>query len=159
MKKIMIRCGFSFMISSFVSMIVNMLIELIVQVITKDTTFSPLSPEFRALFATESMAVYANSLLYGLIGAAFAGCAMLYEMERIGYILQNVLFFVLTSCVWLPVVMFVWQLWRYPFALLYTFLGFAVTYMIMTIVGYKSKKQEIADINQLLERREHEYGA
>lgn len=159
MKKIMIRCGFSFMISAFISMMVNMLIELIVQLITKDTTFNPMSPEFRSMFATESMAVYANALLYGLIGATFAGCTVIYEIERVGYILQNLLYYICTACVWVPIVMFMWQLWRYPSALIGTFAGFAVTYLIMTIIGYKNKKQEIADINQLLQRRTNENGA
>lgn len=159
MKKIIKRCGFSFMISAFVSMIVNMSIELTVQLLTKNMTFSPLSPEFRAMFATESMAVYANALLYGLIGMTFAGCAAIYEIERIGYILQNLLYYLCTACVWLPIVMLMWQLWRYPKALRSTFAGFAVTYLIMTFVGYKSKKQEIADINQLLQRRANENGA
>ena len=159
MKKIIKRCGFSFMISAFISMIVNMSIELMVQLLTKNMTFSPLSPEFRAMFVTESMAVYANALLYGLIGMTFAGCAAIYEIERIGYILQNLLYYLCTACVWLPIVMLMWQLWRYPNALLSTFAGFAVTYLIMTFVGYKSKKQEIADINQLLQRRANENGA
>lgn len=153
MKKIMVRCTVSFMISTSISMIINMLIELVVWLITKDHTFNSLSPEFRAVFATESMAVYANALLYGLIGATFAGCSAIYEMERIGYILQNLLFYICTACVWVPVVMFMWQLWRYPSALISTFAGFAVTYFIMTIIGYRIKKKEIADINHLLQRR------
>lgn len=156
MKKIIVRCGFSFMISAFVSMIVNMMIELCVQLITKDTTFNPLSPEFRAMFATDSMAVYVNALLYGLIGATFSGCAVIYEMERVCYILQNLLYFIFTACVWIPTVIFMWQLWRYPSALIGTLIGFAVTYFIMTIIGYKSKKREIADINKLLQRRINE---
>ena len=153
MKKIMVRCGFSFMISAFISMVVNMLIELIGQLITKDATFNPLSQEFRAVFATESMAVYVNALIYGLIGATFAGFSVIYEMERVGYILQNLLYYICTACVWVPIVMLMWQLWRYPSALISTFAGFVITYFIMTIVGYRIKKQEIADINQLLQRR------
>lgn len=158
MKKIMVRYGFSFMISAFISMVVNMLIELIGQLITKDITFNPLSPEFRAVFATESMAVYVNALLYGLIGATFAGFSIIYEMERIGYILQNLLYYICTACVWVPIVMFMWQLWRYPAALIATFAGFALTYFIMTIIGYRIKKKEIEDINQLLQRRTDVYG-
>lgn len=149
----MIRCGFSFMVSACVSLVVNMLIELIVQWITKDTTFNPLSPEFRAMFSTDSMAVYVNTLLYGLIGATFAGFSTIYEIERLGYLLQNLVFYICTACVWVPIVMFMWQLWRHSSALTSTLVAFAGTYFIMTIVGYKIKKQEIADINQLLQRR------
>ena len=153
MKKIMMRCGFSFMISAFISMVINMLIELIVQLITKDITFSALSPEFRSVFATERMAVYVNALLYGLIGATFSGCTVIYELERVGYILQNLLYYICTACVWVPIVMFMWQLWRYPSAFISTFAGFVATYFVMTIVGYRIKKQEIEDINLLLQRR------
>lgn len=159
MKKIIIRCSISFMISAFCSMVINMLIELIVQLITGDLSFSPLSPEFRAVFATESMAVYVNALLYGLIGATFSGFCVIYEQERIGYILQNLLYYMGTACVWVPIVMFMWQLWRYPFALITTFVGFLMTYLIMTMVGYRIKKKEIADINQMLQRRNKENGA
>ncbi len=156
MKKIIIRCGFSFIISAFSGMVVNMLIELMIQMITKDSGLNPLSPEFRGLFETERMAVYVNTLLYGLIGATFAGFTVIYEMERIGYIIQNLIYYIGTACVWVPVVMFMWQLWRYPFALVSTFVGFVLTYIIMTIVGYKIKQQEIDDINRLIQRRKYE---
>ena len=57
------RCGISFSISAFCGLIVNMLIEIIVKAVTGSEDFSPLSAEFRALFPSESIAIYVNILL------------------------------------------------------------------------------------------------
>lgn len=154
MKELLKRCCISFLVSAFCGLFVNMLIELIVGKITGNMQFSPLSPEFRAMFATESMAVYVNILLYGVIGLAFSGMTFIYEIHRIGYIFQNILYYIGTGIVWVPIVVIMWQLYRYPQALIGTLIGFLVTYVVMTILGYRITKQEIETINLALERKE-----
>lgn len=152
MKEMLKRCSISFLISAFCGLIVNMLIEMIVRKITGNMKFSPLSPEFRALFSTESMAVYVNILLYGVIGLTFSGMTFIYEINKLGYIFQNILYYIGTGIVWVPIVTLMWQLYRYPKALVSTLIGFLATYVIMTVLGYRITKQEIETINLALER-------
>lgn len=147
------RCGISFSISAFCGLIVNMLIEIIVKAVTGSEDFSPLSAEFRALFPSESIAIYVNILLYGVIGAAFSGFTFIYEIEKLGYIVQNILYYIATAFVWVPIVILMWQVQRYPQAVILTFGGFLITDIIMTIVGYKMKKQEVDIINLVLEKQ------
>ena len=154
MKEIIKRIGLSFLISVFCGLFVNMLIEIIVRIVTGYEVFSPLSPEFRALFPAESIAVYVNILLYGVIGATFSGFTFLYELEKIGYILQNILYYILTGMVWVPIVCLLWQLYKYPMALCCTIVGFAITDVIMTIVGYRIQKKEVEAINLCLQGKE-----
>lgn len=150
MKQIAKRCGFSFLISGMCGLMINMLIEVIGESITGNGAFTPLSPEFVEMFSSESIAVYVNILLYGVIGLAFSFMTFVYEVNTIGYIFQNIIYYLVTGIVWVPIVTVMWQLWRYPQALVATLAGFLVTYVIMTIVGYKIKKREVEQINQVL---------
>lgn len=140
------------MVSCICGLLVNMLIEIIGKSITGSETFCPLSPEFQAMFSSESIAVYVNILLYGVIGITFSSMTFIYEIGTLGYIFQNVIYYIATGIVWVPIVTFMWQLWRYPQALTSTLAGFAVTYVIMTVLGYKIKKQEIKKINLVLKK-------
>lgn len=145
------RCATSFAISSFCGTVVNLVIEIIGRKITGMTDFTPFTKEYLELFSSQSLAVEVNILLYGLIGATFAAMAFIYEIDRIGFIFQNLIYFILTGVVWVPVVMLVWQLGRYPKALIGTIIGFAITYLIMSIVGYRTTKKEVEAINSFLE--------
>lgn len=144
------RISFSFAISSCCGLIVYMLMELIGSVLLGLEGFSGMTPEYLALFPTETLALGVAVLLHGVIGATFAAATFIYEKIEIGFILQNVIYFLLTGIVWIPVICFVWQLYRYPQALLNTIGGFILTYAVMSIVGYHITKKEVAEINARL---------
>ncbi|MCI9618124.1 MAG: DUF3021 family protein [Eubacterium sp.] len=153
MKDILYKCIFSFAISAVCGNITNFLIEFVVRAVTGSKDFLPLSPEFVALFPSESIAVEVNILLYGIIGIAFAAAATIYEKDRLGFIVQNILYCIVTSIVWVPIVILVWQLHKYPQALIGTLCGFFVTYIIMSIVGYRITKKNIEEINLCLAKQ------
>ncbi len=150
MKLLMKRCGQSFGISAICGLLVNLLIEIGVRFATGDEGFVPLAPEFVAFFPSKTIAMEVNILLYGVIGAVFAAAAYVYEQERLGYIWQNFIYFLVTSVVWIPIVILVWQLQRYPQALISTLAGFAGTYVIMSYVGYRITKKDVDRINRAL---------
>lgn len=147
------RCTFSFMMSAMCGLIINMLIEIIVRMVTGMDDFIPISPEYLAMFPSESIAIEVHVLLYGVIGAAFSGMMFVFEYDKLGFVMQNILYFLLTGIIWLPIITIIWQLQRYPSALICTLLGFAVTYVIMSIVGYKITKKDVEQINHFLEQR------
>ena len=141
------RITFSFVISSLVGLIVYMIIELVGNVILGLEEFSVLTPEYLSLFPSETLALEVAVLFHGLIGAVFSAATFIYEKIEVGFIVQNIIYFVLTGIVWIPVVSFVWQLYRYPAAFFSTLGGFVMTYVIMSVVGYNITKKEVALIN------------
>lgn len=144
------RVSFSFAISCCCGLFVYMLIELVAVALLDAEGFSVLTPEYTALFPSETLALGVAVLSHGLIGAAFAAATDIYEKTEIGFIVQNMIYFLLTGMVWIPIVCFVWQLYHYPSAFFSTLGGFLLTYAVMSVVGYHITKREIAQINAKL---------
>lgn len=143
------RFGSSFICTSFFAMLSNLVIEVIVRMVS-GFDYSPITPEYIAMFPSVTVAYGVDILLYGIIGMTFSGCLVVYEQERIGFVFQSIIYCVLTSVVWIPIVTFLWQLWRYPEALIGTIIGFFVTNIIMMIVGYQTTKKSIERVNEAL---------
>ena len=141
---------FSFAISCCCGLVVYLLIEWFVCVLMGVEGFSALTPEYLAMFPSDTLALGVAVLSHGLIGAVFAAGTGIYEKAEIGFIWQNILYFLITGVVWIPVVCFVWQLYRYPAAFFCTIGGFILTYVIMSILGYNITKKEVDDINARL---------
>ena len=138
---------FSFVISCCIGLVVYMLLEWIGGVLLEIEGFSCMTPEYQVLFPSNTLALGTAVLLHGLIGAAFSGATFIYEKIEIGFIFQNIIYFILTGMVWIPVVCFVWQLYRYPEAFFCTIGGFVITYIVMSVLGYKITKKEVDQIN------------
>lgn len=150
-KSIIVRSATSFSISAMCGLITNMLIELIVRQVTQLDKYVPFSPEFIQLFPSKSIAVEVDILLYGLIGAVFAAGTFIFEKERLSFLVQNIIYFIMTSMVWIPIVVFMWQLQNHLQALIGTLSGFVITYVIIIVVSYKEIQQDINKINESLE--------
>ena len=141
----------SFAISSFSGLIVNLLIDLIVNAVGGPEDFCSISPEFRALFPTTTIAAYVNLLLYGLIGATFAMMTFIYSLERIGFIVQSIIYFLVTGTVCVLITTILWQLQRYPQALILTLTGYGASHILMITIQYRRLKKDILEINSELE--------
>ncbi len=150
MKIILKRGATSFAISAFAGLVVNLLIDGIVNATGAVDQFVSMSPEFVRLFPTVAIASYINVLMYGVIGATFAMMTFLYDIEKIGFVLQNILYFCATSVVLSLITMVLWQLQRYPKALVITLLGYGITFVIMGVIQYKALKKDIASINEAI---------
>lgn len=143
----------SFIYASFFSMLCNVIIEIIVRALTS-LDYSPITPEYVAMFPSVTVAFGVNMLLYGIIGMAFSGFMFIYEKDHIGFILQNMIYSVLTAIVWVPIVVFLWQLWRYPEALICTIVCFFIVNILMMVVGYRTTKKNIEQLNEVLGKTE-----
>ena len=148
MKEIIKRGLTSFALSSFAGLLVNLLIDLIVNAV-EGPGFSSMSPDYAALFPSPTLAAYVNILLYGVIGATFALAAYIYELERIGFVIQSIIYFVVTSVVCVAITMLLWQLHKYPSAFICTLLGYAATHVIMITIEYRRLRADIKVINEL----------
>ena len=148
MSEVLKRGATSFALSSFAGLIVNLIIDIIMNV-SGNTGFTSMSPDYVALFPSVTLAAYVNILLYGVIGATFALSAYIYEVERMGFLLQSILYFIITSAVCVAITMILWQLHKYPAAFICTLMGYAVTHVIMITLEYRKLKADIKVINEL----------
>ena len=139
----------SFAASSFAGLAVNLIIDATVNAGGKEG-FISMSPEFCALFPTPAIAAYVNLVLYGVIGAAFAGMTFVFELTRIGILIQSILYFIVTAGVCVGITVLVWQLHHHPQAMISTLAGYGVTYIIMGFVMYRRLKQDVEEINMEL---------
>ena len=149
MKETLKKVILSFALSSFAGLMVNLMIDLIVNA-TGNTGFISIAPEFQKLFPTPVIAGYVNVLLYGLIGAVFAGMTSIFDCSRIGVIIQWCIYFAVTFGFCMAITIFVWQLHRYPQAFISTAMGYSVTYLILGFVQYRQLKDDIRAINENL---------
>ena len=113
------------------------------------TGFNSMSPDYVALFPSVTIAAYVNILLYGVIGATFALASYIYDVERIGFIIQSIIYFVITSSVCVGITILLWQLHKYPSAFICTLAGYFATHVIMMVIEYRKLKADIKVINEL----------
>lgn len=139
----------AFVTSAVISSICLLIIELITRAFGAD--FYPMTPEFMNRFPSTTMALEVNIILYGIYGAGFAGMSFIYDIDRLGFVLQTILYAVATALIWVPIVTFTWQLHKYPQAFISTIAGFIATYVIMIVVSYKTVKKQVESINKSLE--------
>jgi len=146
--KEMIKGGLrSFAISALAGTFINMLIDIIVNG-TGMTGFISMSPDFLALFPTPVIAAYVNVVLYGLIGLTFASMRIIYEQERIGFVLQSLIYFVVTGAVAVSITVLLWQLHKYPVGLICALTGYGVAHFIIISIEYRRLKKDILLINE-----------
>ncbi|MCR5329084.1 MAG: DUF3021 family protein [Saccharofermentans sp.] len=87
--------------------------------------------------------------LLGVIGATFSLAAYIYEIEKIGFIIQSIIYFVITSSVCVGITILLWQLHKYPAAFISTLAGYLATHVIMMVIEYRKLKADIKVINEL----------
>lgn len=147
------NCAKSFIYSAFFGILCQWLIELVLKGILQ-IDYSPVTPEYMAMFPSIGIALGADMILYGMIGLAFSSFLFIYDINRIGFVIQNLIYYFVTSLIWMPIVIFIWQIWRYPQALIGVILGFVVTYIIMTFVAYRTTKGDVESINHAIAKEE-----
>lgn len=111
----------------------------------------PLLPEYMEHFDSPTMALLVQCLLIGVISAAFGFGSAIMEAERIGLITQSILYFVITSAVWIPVACFCWGFHKYPGSMIGVTVSYLVSYFISWSVQYRICRKNIEEINQKLQ--------
>ena len=148
MKNVLKRGMISFFISSFAGLLVNLSIDCIVNA-KGEGGFISMVPDFVAMFPTPVIAAYVNIMLYGLIGFTFSVMTFVYDIARIGFVIQSIIYFVVTASVCITITVVFWQMHKYPEAFISTLSCYAVTHVIMITVGYNKLKKDIKEINEI----------
>lgn len=87
--------------------------------------------------------------LLGIIGATFSLSSYIYEIEKMGFMIQSIIYFVITSTVCVGITIILWQLHKYPAAFISTLAGYLATHIIMMVIEYRRLKADIRAINEL----------
>lgn len=95
--------------SAVVCMLINQLVGICVSLSRGDGRYSPVTPAFEARFASTMTAVIVQLLLIGLVGATFAACSVIFEIERWSFVKQGLVHLAITSAVAIPVCLYCWK--------------------------------------------------
>ena len=147
-KKALLRAGCSMGITSLTAQVIALVLELCVN----REGYVPLLPSYLAHFDSVTAAMGTSILLTGLIGAAFGGFSIVFEIEKWSFFKQGVVHLLLTTAVWLPICIFLWGMDRYPSALFSILLSFMATYGITWWMNYLRCREAIRSINEKLEQ-------
>lgn len=157
LKNGLIRGLNSFMYSVGIYLIIQVLATAIISPIRGGEEFIPVLPEFAARFNNTYMAVYVQMLLVGLTSGVFGAGSVIMEFERLGLLVQSILYLMITMAVWIPVGCICWGLHKYPGAMISVSLSYMIAYGISWGISYRQCKQNIEQINQKLQQiREEE---
>jgi len=142
----------SFLYSAFIAMVCLLLVEVISTALGFRVV--PMTPEFISYFPSETIALEVDILLYGVFGMVFGGMSFIYEKDKLGFVLQNIIYCLTTAIIWIPIITFIWQLWKYKPAMIYTIVGFIASYVIITVSTYLRTRHDIDEVNRILKDKE-----
>ena len=125
-------------------------------VIVCATKHLPLVPTYRAYFTNDTFAMMLQLVLVGLLSAVFAGGTVIFEQSRIGLLWQSLLYFIVTSLVWIPISGFCFGLFVYKQTMISFLLSYIGTYIVCWFVAYRTNKKEVEAINLKLSQLRNE---
>lgn len=97
------------LVTAPVCMLINQLVGICISLSNADGRYSPVTPAFEARFPSATAAVIVQLILIGVIGAAFAACSVLFEIERWSFLKQGLVHLAITSAVGIPICLFCWM--------------------------------------------------
>ena len=112
----------------------------------------PMLSEYAAKFDNDVTALVVQLLLIGLMSASLAGGTVIMEIERLGLLVQSIVYFVISSAVWISVASYCWGLGKYIQSAVSLILSYSVSYAICWIIQYKTCKKNIDEINLRLKK-------
>ena len=116
----------------------------------------PLLPEYAGRFDNDVKALLVQLILIGLMSAVLGGGSIIMELERLGLIVQSIVYFIISLCVWLFVGDFCWCIIKYPQAFISVVVSYTISYIICWTIQYRICKKNIADINKKLKELEED---
>lgn len=114
---------------------------------------SVVAPAFGARFRSEGVAALAQLGLTGMIGAAFSGAALLFDVERWSYLRQGIAHFLVTAAVWVPVVWLCWMPVSWT-GRIWSLAGWTLTYAVNWTIQYFLYRRRIAELNRRIRSRQ-----
>jgi Protein of unknown function (DUF3021) len=149
LKKILLRAFGGFAFGVFFGQIT----QLIISTFVGTGEFIPVTKEYADLFSNELSAVSVQFFLTGLIGVTFGIGSFIFEIDRWGLLKQHVVHFLMTSVVWLPVVIICWKP-QSTTGVLILAVNFIFAYVLTYMIQLLNAKKDIQKINTVLQKGE-----
>ncbi len=131
--------GFSYAVAIYV--VVALICILIFKI-------EPLVPSYSAYFENKSLALLVQIILTGVISGTFAGELFCLNRQNWAFLLQSLLYFLLTTAVCIPITGFCWGLFVYKTSALIFLCNYSATYFICWTVAYRSSVKEVREMNR-----------
>lgn len=115
---------------------------------------SVMLPEFTERFENEAIALGVQLLFVGVMSGVTSAGTVIFELKRMGLLVQSVLFLLLMLAAWIPVACYVWGFHKYTMSMISTLASIVVTYGICWGIQYKICSRDVKEINQRLNQKE-----
>lgn len=112
--------------------------------------YAPCVPALVETMGSEIKAVVLQALLSGVLGAAFAACSVIWEMERWSIAKQTGIYFLITSLVMMPVAYFTNWMEHSILGFLSYFGIFVFIFVVVWAAQYLAWKKRIKKLNAKL---------
>lgn len=126
-------------------------ITIAISLILADGYYSPCAPELISVTGSEIHAVLLQAVLCGILGAGFAACSVIWEMEAWGLVKQTGIYFLIVSVIMLPVAYVNYWMEHSVKGFLSYFGIFAVIFAVIWIVQYAVNKRRVGKMNENLQ--------
>lgn len=138
-------------LNSFIyAVAINVILALAMVVIVNEPGFVPLVPDYAAHFNSEILALLLQFVLIGLSSASFGAGSVLLEIEHWSLLKQSIVYFVVTTVIWVPVSIFCWGINKYPAAFISFVISYVFSYIITWSIQLSLCKKSVAKINEKL---------
>ena len=144
-------------VSAPVCMLINQLVGIVRSLVVGDGRYSPVTPAFAARFGSDTAAVIVQMLLIGLVGAVFAACSVIFEIERWSFLRQGALHLLITSAVTLPVCLYCWTP-ETPAGAWILCASWLFTYAATWLSQYLTYRHRVRKLNERIRRKNGEEG-
>ena len=146
LKKILKRS----LISALASMMVHQIVAICISVSMGCGRYYAVTPAFAARFGDEITPVVVQLLLIGLVGATFAACSVIFDIERWSFLRQGALHLLITSSVTIPVCLYCWTPENIVHALTLV-ASWLTTYSVTWLVQYLVYRHRIRRLNDKIQ--------
>lgn len=138
-------------INSFMYAIaVNVLLAFVITAIVNEPGFVPVVPDYAAHFDSNITALLLQFILIGLTSAAFGTGSVIMEFERWSLLKQSIVYFIVTTVIWVPVSIFCWGIDKYSTAFISILTSYVSSYVITWLIQFRLCKKSVTKINQKL---------
>lgn len=112
-----------------------------------DGKYYPCVPVLVEKMGNEINAVILQTALCGLLGAGFAACSVIWEMENWSIARQTVIYFISSVLIMMPIAYFAGWMEHSLVGFLYYFIIYAVIFVIVWLIQYLSWRKKLKKLN------------
>ena len=135
---------------------IGYVITICISLIWAQGYYSPCVPELSAATGNEISAVALQALLSGILGAGFAGCSVIWEIEHWSLVKQTGIYFLIVSVIMMPTAYFLYWMEHSLKGALQYFGIFALIFVGIWFSQLMIGKRNVRQMNERLHKTKRE---